>query len=317
MSDIFTAITPDGSLSLFSSEHRELYHNRVGAYTEALNHYSDVALAVIEVINNGQLPANLQVLDSCFGLGYNSFVLAQQLPEQISMHVTAVELDDRVLQFVPKVINQTLFAPLRKSGIDSRLAGELGIFKKTEIRRADGEDRKTNLTFDLIQSCLRDFLRRPDFDAVVNQNDKFDLIFHDPFSPKKMPELWTVDLFERYKNRLKNGGIILTYSSAPAVRGALLDLGFHVYRTPALVGKWGGTLAVNGNHLEVPLDAGLFEELIRRLNEEELTRLSKSSRLPYRDPGLSAAREDIVNRKAIEQEAFLRAQMNVRQRKIR
>ena len=293
--ELYTAITEDGSLSLVSGHYLQLYHNRIGAYTEALLNYSNVAQAVLKTVYGGRLPDALNVLDCCFGLGYNSFVLAQELPHGVDLNVTGIELDAQVMKFVPQVLRQACFFPLRAAGLTSEQAAGIGTFSKTEV---PCPDKNNVLRFDMIQSCLRDYWRESTHDGDLH------LILHDPFSPKKMPELWTIDLFERYKKALKDGGMVLTYSSAPCVRGAFLDLGFRVYRTPVLDGKWGGTLAVIGDHLEAAIANGSLAEHIAPLRAVEYVRLVRSSRVPLRDPGLTGDRERIWSVRAAEQVVF-------------
>jgi len=298
---IVTAVTEDGSVSLVSGAHGELYHNRAGAYAEALRDYAEVALTVWKILYGEDLLPQLNVLDCCFGLGYNSLALAQELPPGIDLNVTAIELDARAIAFVPEVLAQSCFQRLVQAGVDSAQAASLGQFQKTIIQKSSPQaiDKKSTLTFDLIQSCLREYFRTTQLPAA-----SCDLILHDPFSPRKMPELWTIDLFAKYKNVLKENGIIITYSSAPAVRGALMDLGFSVYRTPAVGGKFGGTLAVNGKALESQMLSGLLSQRITRPTDDELIVLTKSSRVPYRDPLLNADRETIFATRLEEQEKF-------------
>jgi tRNA U34 5-methylaminomethyl-2-thiouridine-forming methyltransferase MnmC len=299
---ITTAFTEDGSVSLVSGACGELYHNRAGAFAEALHDYAEVALMVWAVLYGEKLPAQFDVLDCCFGLGYNSLALAQELPAEVSLDVVAIELDERAIAFVPQVLAQSCFARLRLDGLGEEQAKTLGRFQKTAIERKNQNSAGTKsfFNFDLIQSCLRAYLRDP-----KNKEARlYDLIVHDPFSPRKMPELWTIDLFQAYKDRLKDNGLIITYSSAPAVRGALLDLGFSVYRTPAVGGKFGGTLAVKGDVLESHMLSGLLSQRITRPTDQELVVLAKSSRVPYRDPSLSADREEIFAARLMEQENF-------------
>lgn len=300
---ITTAFTEDGSVSLVSGACGELYHNRAGAFAEALHDYAEVAMMVWTILYGEKLPAQFDVLDCCFGLGYNSLVLAQELPAGINLNVVAVELDERAVAFVPQVLSQPCFEKLRLDGLGDEQAESLGRFQQTTIERSsvDNEGRKCFFKFDLVQSCLRAYLRRP---REASEDRLYDLIVHDPFSPRKMPELWTIDLFQAYRDRLKENGLIITYSSAPAVRGALLDLGFSVYRTPALGGKFGGTLAVKGDVLESHMLSGLLSQRITRPTDQELVVLSKSSRVPYRDPSLSADRDDIFAARLQEQASF-------------
>jgi queuine tRNA-ribosyltransferase len=55
-----------------------------------------------------------------------------------------------------------------------------------------------------------------------------DLVFWDPFSPRVNPEPWTVRAFSAARSRCGTGAVLLTYSTATAVRSALLLAGFFV-----------------------------------------------------------------------------------------
>jgi hypothetical protein len=91
-------------------------------------------------------------------------------------------------------------------------------------------------------------------------------------------------------------GTVLTYSSASAVRGAIIDAGFHVWRSPALGGKSGGTVGTI-----LPASAGSY---LHELSADEKARLRSSSGVPYRDPTFQAARELIRERRLSEQFEF-------------
>jgi len=301
--EIVTALTEDGSVSLISGAHGELYHNRAGAFAEALRDYAEIAIMVWKIIYGEDLIPTFNVLDCCFGLGYNSLALAQQLPPGIGLNVTAIELDARAIAYVPQVLAQPCFKSLVAAGLGAREAESLGKFQKTIFEKsspAESGVKKSTLSFDLIQSCLRDYFRTAEIAPGT-----FDLIMHDAFSPRKMPELWTIDLFQKYKDALKENGIIVTYSSAPAVRGTLMDLGFSIYRTPDVGGKFAGTLAVKGKVLESQMLSGLLSQRITRPTDAELIVLAKSSRVPYRDSSMASSREEIFAARLDEQNRFV------------
>src|SRR5262249_3838994 len=117
--------------------------------------------------------------------------------------------------------------------------------------------------------------------VVPDLSEALDLVFHDPFSPARVPELWTADLFKHYFRLLKpKGGRLLTFSAAAAVRGGLRAAGFSVWRTEAVGGKSGGTLACSK---EISAACHNFP-----LRDEEEQKLRTRSGIPYRDPSLSA-----------------------------
>src|SRR6516162_6353208 len=95
--------TEDGSLSRFDEETGELYHNRAGAYTEALRNYYEPSDAKERLQRAGEL----RLLYACFGLGYNTFVLLAQLINdgcQGNVVVHAVETDSQILSAIPQVL---------------------------------------------------------------------------------------------------------------------------------------------------------------------------------------------------------------------
>src|SRR5271154_6174665 len=71
--------TEDGSITCLDQESGELYHNKAGAYSEALHHY----VQVCDLVDRVNRQASIAILDVCFGLGYNTFVFIDQLIEHI------------------------------------------------------------------------------------------------------------------------------------------------------------------------------------------------------------------------------------------
>ena len=287
MSNFNLATTEDGSLSLHETSLDELYHNRAGAFSEAVTNYVEPAMQFLKLARaDGSL---LQVLDSCFGLGYNSLALANFLASSsadpsedtgcgFKLKVEGIELDPDVLAVVPEVMAQPCFAVLENHTLEQ-------------------------LNFQINVCDLRKFLL--DRETSSSPDNLYDLIFHDPFSPKKVPELWSVDLFQHYYRAMAEDSALLTYACAPAVRGALISLGFKVFRTTGLGHKNGGTIAIKtGNHK-------LIHDLLRAENScifeivgEELRRLGKSSQVPFRDANLNDDSRTILNRREAEQLEF-------------
>ncbi len=113
----------------------------------------------------------------------------------------------------------------------------------------------------------------------------FHAVFHDAFSPSKNPELWSADFFSEIYRVGADGCMLTTYSSAPQVRGALLEAGFTIERGPSVGKKREGTLAAKGD-ISQPLGDSELEEI---RNDVKST--------PYRDPGLVSTREEILARR--------------------
>jgi hypothetical protein len=83
---------------------------------------------------------------------------------------------------------------------------------------------------------------------------------------------------------LKPEGMLLTYSSAYPVRGALLKAGFQCSETPAFGRRRGGTAATLTKNQALP-----------PLPQKEINIIMKSTAgVPYRDPGLKHNRKWII-----------------------
>jgi tRNA U34 5-methylaminomethyl-2-thiouridine-forming methyltransferase MnmC len=278
MPNFSLATTEDGSLSLHENSLDELYHNRAGAFTEALTNYVEPAMQFLKLARAAG--STLTVLDSCFGLGYNSLALANFLASapQFKLVVDGVELDPEVLAVVPEVLAQPCFVALQNQTLEQ-------------------------LNFKISVCDLRQFLRTRE----TSSPELYDVIYHDPFSPKKVPELWSVDLFRHYYQSMAEDSILLTYACAPAVRGALISLGFKVFRTTGLGRKNGGTIAIKSSNKELIQDLLQTEKsCIFAIEGEELRRLGKSSQVPFRDPNLKDDTATILARRQAEQQEFRR-----------
>lgn len=269
--------TEDGSLTCLCAETGELYHNRAGAITEAKKNYVEPS----DAKNVLCLSDELQVIDACFGLGYNTWVLVDSLANGSSgrVHVLAFERDPEIVSCLDQVLNTSAFATLRQSLPSVPTFGHY-TFSINQLQ----------VELDLCRADLRE--------AIPALPGSYDLVFHDPFSPKRMPELWTVDLFSQYFRLLsEKKGRVLTYSAAVAVRAGFAQTGFSVFRTAAVGGKSGGTAAL---HPDACMRNGLFE-----LTADERAKWRSRSGVPYRDRSWHDSRQDIWKRRAAEQVALI------------
>lgn len=265
-------LTDDGSLTLRDEQTGELQHNRAGAYSEALINYVEAAAALERLRQQGEI----RVLDVCFGLGYNSFVLINEALKRNSkgkIFIYAIEIDPEMLAYHSEVLRYRSFSSLRNL-LDLEM---LGSKRSLSLKCADLSVELT-LQIGSIQSCL----------PVLK--DEFDFVFHDPFSPKRAPELWTLEIFQHYRALLhEKSGCMLTYSSAYAVRGGMRAAGFRVMRTKALGGKSGGSIGLTGTRREGSLIVA------EELSPYEEQKLKGRSGTPYSDLGFLLERDEIIN----------------------
>lgn len=288
---LVSVITEDGSVTCRDDETGELYHNRAGAYLEALKNFVQPSLVGELAVHQ----AEIVVFDQCFGLGYNSLVLVDYLMQNrrdwslpIRVKIDATEIDAEILSLIPAVIQQPCFESLQNGlTVTNSTLSSFGEYRLEGKRNSDDL-----VVIDVKNTDLRSHLRQ------IERVPKYDLIFHDPFSPSKVPEFWTTNIFSIYREILNvPHGKTLTYSSASAVRGGLIEAGFDVWRTEAVGGKSGGTMATLRS---LPAQSKPCSAL--PLHENESEKLATVSGVPYRDPTLSDARKEILDRRRTEQQ---------------
>jgi tRNA U34 5-methylaminomethyl-2-thiouridine-forming methyltransferase MnmC len=137
-----------------------------------------------------------RVLDVCFGLGYNTYIAVQYAK---NLQVVALEK------------HQDALDALQMLEIE-------GFWFIQEL--ADKGEYKDGCDLKLIMGDATETI-----DKIPG---KFDVIFHDPFSPSKNPELWTEKFFTKLYKLLKRKGRLVTYSCAREVRDNLKKAGFVV-----------------------------------------------------------------------------------------
>lgn len=200
-------ITRDGSITFHNKEADEHYHSKtVGALEEAEKKY--------------QAPANIKpgfkILDVCFGLGYNTLAALAKTKE---LTIIALENDRKILDLI-----ETTEVPRYKE--------EYKIIKKA-AKELHYQNKNTKIT--IILKDLRE--------SIKEINEEFDAVFFDPFSPSKVPELWTQEIFEDIKKLMKPGARLTTYSCARWIRENMKNAGLKVIDGPIFGRKSPSTIA--------------------------------------------------------------------------
>ncbi|HDP80972.1 MAG TPA: hypothetical protein ENN21_09045 [Spirochaetes bacterium] len=254
--------TDDGSCSLYCEEYRELMHSASGAYEESvLKHvYPSKVL---------EKDRDARVLDIGCGMGYNILAL---LTESRRRHyrgfITVVSLE-KDAGF------RDMLDPIRFKDDRDDIYGI--------IKRAMDAGEAGNAEFSLRveRGDARDLV--PGFEEGM-----FDAVFHDPFSPAKNPELWTVEFFKVVHRAMGPDAVLTTYSSALHIRRALLDAGFQIGKGPPVGKKREGTLAAKS-------------EIIPLLDEKRIDDIfTEPNGIPYRDWFMNGSRDEIRERRLRE-----------------
>ncbi len=125
---------------------------------------------------------------------------------------------------------------------------------------------------------------------IKDDNNLYNLIFLDAFTPSKCPCLWSYEFFCELFKHLEDDGMILTYASSAAVRSAMIEAGFsvgNIYNERE--NKFTGTIAVKNNSL-----------IKYPLSEFDLGLLKTTAGIFYRDENLTGQNEAIIARRKIE-----------------
>ncbi len=157
-----------------------------------------------------------------------------------------------------------------------------------------------NIYYKYVSKCYKSGLKRYNLqdvefelknddarNVIINDNNLYDLIFLDAFTPSKCPCLWSYDFFKLLFEHLETDGKILTYTTSAAVRGAMVEAGFfigNIYNEREK--KFTGTIATkNKSLIKYPL------------SEFDLGLLKTKAGIFYRDENLTALNEAILARR--------------------
>ena len=197
-------VTADGSYTFYSSEYDECYHSaRDGALNESLHKH------VIPAFAFAAKKERLKILDICFGLGYNTLATIYYCKQQgikTKLDIFSPELD-RGLLYKLKEFNYPQEFNFLRPIID---------ILSTHLRYEDDQ-----LSIKIFAGDAREQIKA--IDRTI------DVIYQDPFSPKKNPLLWTKEYFQNIFALASSEAILTTYSVATSVRLGLYESGFHIY----------------------------------------------------------------------------------------
>jgi tRNA U34 5-methylaminomethyl-2-thiouridine-forming methyltransferase MnmC len=215
-------LTGDGSMTLFSERYGETYHSVSGAFEESLKKFAEPARVAEKSVSG-----TIKILDICFGLGYNSLVaihLTRTTNPDCRIEITALEQDIGIIALmhempIPEEFKNeyTLLRRLANQALNNKKSEEAGV----ALRLLIGDALKT----------------------ITIVEEYFDVVFLDPFSPKKNPELWTTDFLLELHKRMNKDAVLTTYSCASVVRNNLQSAGFAAKNGPCVGRKSPSTVA--------------------------------------------------------------------------
>lgn len=267
-------LTEDGSFTFFSEEFGEAFHSRYGAKGEAFQKFAQAT----DLVEKAQGDF-LCLLDVCYGLGYNTAAALEVIWEvnpECRVTVVGLELDATVPQaaIAPSLIE--IWSP-----------------RVQEVLQAIAQHhhyKDSTLDATLLIGDARQTIQ-----TLIQQAFQADAIFFDPFSPRRCPQLWTVEFFQLVTRCLAPKGKLATYSRSASVRSAMLAAGLRI-----------GTIPLGPVHLPHEWSQGTvgsFESAtLHPLSLMEQEHLKTRAAIPYRDPELRDTAEAIHQRHQQEQQ---------------
>jgi tRNA U34 5-methylaminomethyl-2-thiouridine-forming methyltransferase MnmC len=206
--------TGDGSNTLYDTITGEHYHSLYGAVSESLHVFIKAGLSQFLVDIK-----EISILEIGFGTGLNTLLSFQSCKGRAIVYYEAVDCyplapEDAI------ALNYWTHSDLE--GLKSVIEHiHLSEWNKNVLLSED---------FTLFKRCCR-------IEEYIPENEVFNLIYFDAFSPSVQPELWTEEVFRRLYHSLKSGGLLVTYSSRGTVKQALRAAGFSLERLQGPMGK--------------------------------------------------------------------------------
>jgi len=256
--------TGDGSFTFWSETFQETFHSSNGAKLEAEAKFVIPA----KIAEKARTQTQLNILDVCYGLGYNTAAAIATVFNLAKLNIIALENNLEVPQKAIALGLVNIWQP--------------AIAQILEAAAATQNVNQENLSLQLMIGDARQTI----FQVPTQWADA---IFLDPFSPPHCPQLWTVEFMQLLANRLKPDGYLVTYSASAAVRTALLNAGLQI-----------GAIAPIGR--KSPSTIAAFPPiLLPPLAETEVAFLNTRAAIPYRDPTLQGTAMEIIAVRQVEQ----------------
>ncbi|WP_299057879.1 tRNA (5-methylaminomethyl-2-thiouridine)(34)-methyltransferase MnmD [uncultured Polaribacter sp.] len=202
-------ITSDGSSTIHLPDWDEQYHSKNGSINETYHVFINCGLKEVTA-------ENVSILEIGFGTGLNCFITYLEANKNIKY--VGVE----AYPVTPEEVEKMNFINV----LDAENESEA--FKK--IHQVSWEkEHQISERFSLT--------KRKQFFEDITDKEAFNLIYFDAFGARVQPQLWTVEIFQKMYNALKENGILVTYSAKGSVRRAMQEVGFVVERLPGPPGK--------------------------------------------------------------------------------
>lgn len=218
MGDVRVITTEDGSHSLYVPHLHETYHSSFGAVTESEHIFIGAGLDFY--LHSRPVHKRADIFELGFGTGLNALLTYRYaLDHQISLTYSSVESDPLPPEFALK-LNYPQHLSFDGGG---------------DVFRALHEslwDREVMLSGFFSLKKIRQRI-----EVVSVRPETADVVYFDAFAPGVQPDIWSRDILAGMFERLREGGILVTYCAQGQFRRDLKAVGFRVEKLPGPPGK--------------------------------------------------------------------------------
>lgn len=203
-------VTEDKSITYYNTEVGDHYHTKSGAKEEAFEKHAKAL----------KIKDSSVILDICFGLGYNTAAALDLIDNCV---VYCFENDKEILRKVLEIN-----ADFKSWSIIQEFVK--GFFDGKSTYEKDG------IKLIMVYGDAKKEIRKV--------KEKADYVFFDPFSPAKVPDMWSAEFLKDIFERMNKDGKLSTYSYARFVRDNMKKAGFEVIDGPKIGRRSPSTIAI-------------------------------------------------------------------------
>jgi tRNA U34 5-methylaminomethyl-2-thiouridine-forming methyltransferase MnmC len=208
--------TKDGAKTLYIRELNESYHSNHGALQEAKHVFIENGLK--RLIN-----CDINILELGFGTGLNLLATIDEFMKTDKNHIIKYYTLEKYPVNSDEVLELSYFKLFDEEKLEK-------IFKK--IHNCQWEEKIELLPNFFFKKIKNDFHHLDEIELPA-----INLVYFDCFGARVQPDLWEIDLVNKIKNKMTDGGLLTTYSSKGSFRRALQELNFKVEKMKGPPGK--------------------------------------------------------------------------------
>lgn len=205
--------TADGSKTIRIIDLDENYHSSHGALQEA-NH-----VFIENGLNSLANQTEISIFEMGLGTGLNAFLTAIKAGElglkvnYFGIEAFPVQIDE-IIELDYKNLMGEQFSDLYLSIHESEWNKLVEINANFSLKKITGE------------------LQNEEMPQAF-----FDIVYYDAFGPRAQDEMWSMELFQKMYDSIKQGGFLVTYCAKGQVKRDLKAVGFTIEPLPGPPGK--------------------------------------------------------------------------------